>query len=59
MSSRQSKRPGFGILRGASNPPITISFTSPKNPSDYHIWIDMTDNKMYYFLGSSWIQVVS
>ena len=56
-NSRVTKRPGFGVLRGANNPRITVSDTAPLNPKYGDIWVDVTTPATpvwNYWDGSAW-----
>ena len=56
-SSRTSKRAGYGVLRGASNPRITVRDTAPINPIYGDIWVDVTTPGTpvwNYWDGSAW-----
>jgi hypothetical protein len=61
MAGRQNKRAGFGTLKGATSPAITISLVAPPYPRYKEIWIyaDPAASKMYWWSGTAWIQVTT
>lgn len=52
---RAQKRPGFGVLRGALNPKMTLSVTAPNSPQKYDIWIDVSNDEFNYYDGADWV----
>jgi hypothetical protein len=52
---RAQKRAGFGVLRGALNPKMTLSVTAPNSPSKYDIWIDTSTDEFNYWDGADWV----
>jgi hypothetical protein len=42
ITSRVSKRPGYGVNRGATNPKVTVSDTAPLNPRNRDLFLDTT-----------------
>lgn len=54
---RSQRRAGYGGLRGATNPRITVSANAPTNPQKYDIWVDITTPATpvwNYYDGSAW-----
>lgn len=54
--NRTNKRPGFGALRGANNPRITVGPNAPNNPQPNDLWFDTTASPgtWKYWNGSAW-----
>lgn len=40
QNSRITKRPGYGVNRGATNPKITVNATAPLNPKHKDLWFN-------------------
>jgi len=58
MSSRSSKRAGYGVHRGSLNPEIVIRDTQPPSSRKKTIWIKTEAPKgIYYYDGTTWVQV--
>jgi len=54
---RANKNAGFSTHRGSTNPRVTVSANSPKNPLKYDIWVDITTPTApvwNYWDGSAW-----
>jgi len=54
---RSQRRAGYGNLRGATNPRITVSATAPNDPLTYDIWVDITTPTApvwNYWDGTAW-----
>jgi hypothetical protein len=56
MASRQSRRAGFGELRGAINPPVAVSEVPPRNPSVKDLWVSTYEDKFYRWDGAAWVE---
>lgn len=54
---RASKRAGFGVQRGSTNPRISVSSVAPSNPKEKDIWVDIstpTTPVWNYYDGANW-----
>lgn len=54
---RSQRRAGYGTHRGSTNPRITVSANSPKNPLTNDIWVDITTPTApvwNYWDGTAW-----
>ena len=62
MSSRSSKRTGYGVHRGSLNPEIVVRDTQPPSSKNKTMWIKTSAPKGIYVYDSStgtWEQVAS
>jgi hypothetical protein len=55
ITSRVSKRPGYGVNRGATNPKLTIGDVAPLNPQKNDVWMDMLRGNVSVYSGSAWV----
>jgi hypothetical protein len=44
INSRVSKRSGYGVHRGATNPKLTVNDTAPLNPKNKDLWLDTSSS---------------
>lgn len=56
MASRQSKRSGFGVQRGALNPRVHVGDIAPSSPQSKDVWVDSFNNKAFRWSGSAWVE---